>query len=84
MARRWGFRLHTVIFVLALTAAALMLSVLMRPLLEPGFLPFFLAAVVLSAWFHGPVGGYSATFVSSILLIYFFHVMKCIVLIKTN
>jgi len=56
---------HSSVFALAATALALLLALLFRPLLEPNlFLPF-LAAVFASAWYHGRVGGYMATILST-------------------
>jgi PAS domain S-box-containing protein len=60
------------VFVVALTAVALLLSVLLRPFLEPHFFPLFLIAVLFSAWFYGFRGGILATVLSSASLLYFF------------
>jgi PAS domain S-box-containing protein len=64
--------LHGSVFALALTAVALLLTVLVRPFLEPGFSPFFLAAVWVCAWQHGRTGGLAATALSAIAILYFF------------
>jgi two-component system, cell cycle sensor histidine kinase and response regulator CckA len=64
--------LHRSVFVVALTALALLVSLLLRPLLEPNFLPLFFAAVFCSAWFYGFSGGILATVLSSLAIFYFF------------
>jgi two-component system cell cycle sensor histidine kinase/response regulator CckA len=64
--------LHRVVFVVAVTALALLLSLLLRPLLEPDFFPLLLASVLVSAWFYGLSGGILATVLSSFTLLYFF------------
>jgi two-component system cell cycle sensor histidine kinase/response regulator CckA len=53
--------IHSSVFALALSALALLVSLLFRPLLEPNFYLPFLAAVFASAWYYGRVGGYTAT-----------------------
>ena len=64
--------LYAGVFALAATALALLLSLLLRPLIEPNlFLPF-LAAVLFSAWYHGLGGGLAATALSAVAVIYFF------------
>ncbi len=62
--------LHSSVFALALTALALLISLLLRSLLEPNFFLPFLAAVFCSAWFYGRVGGFTATVLSTILVGY--------------
>ena len=57
--------LHSSVFALALSALALLVSLLFRPL-EPNFYLPFLAAVFASAWYHGRVGGYTATVLSTV------------------
>jgi PAS domain S-box-containing protein len=57
--------LHSSVFALALSALALLVSLLFRPL-EPNFYLPFLAAVFASAWYHGRVGGYTATALSTV------------------
>src|SRR5215471_13619752 len=64
--------LHRSVFVVALTAVALLASVLLRPLVEPHFFPLFLVAVLFSAWFYGLAGGVMATMLSTAALLYFF------------
>jgi two-component system, cell cycle sensor histidine kinase and response regulator CckA len=63
--------LHRSVFVVALTAVALLLSVLFRPVLEPEFFPLFLVAVLFSSWFYGFAGGVMATVLSTATLLYF-------------
>jgi len=53
--------LHSSVFALALTTFAVLVSLLLRPLLEPNFFLPFLFAVFASAWYYGHVGGFSAT-----------------------
>ena len=65
-------RLNTGVFSLAATALALLLSLLLRPLLEPNFFLPFLAAVLVSAWAHGSLGGGLTTLFSSLATVYFF------------
>src|SRR5438270_5772748 len=64
--------LHRSVFVVALTAVALLASVILRPLLDPNFYPLFLGAVLFSAWFYGVSGGIFATVLASAALLYFF------------
>ena len=60
--------LHSGIFALSLTTLAVLVSLLLRPLLEPNlFLPF-LVAVFASAWYYGHVGGFSATALCTVAL----------------
>jgi hypothetical protein len=66
------FSLHGGVFVLALTAVALLASLLLRPLLEPNFFLFFLAAVWLSAWYYGRAGGLLSTLLAGACVLYFF------------
>jgi PAS domain S-box-containing protein len=58
--------LHSSVFALALSALALLISLLFRPLLEPNFYLPFLAAVFASAWYYGRVGGYTAAALSTV------------------
>jgi two-component system, cell cycle sensor histidine kinase and response regulator CckA len=58
--------LHSSVFALALSALALLISLLFRPLLEPNFYLPLLAAVFASAWYHGRVGGYTAAALSTV------------------
>jgi PAS domain S-box-containing protein len=65
-------RLNTGVFSLAATALALLLSLLLRPLLEPNFFLPFLGAVLVSAWTHGSLGGGLTTLFCSLATLYFF------------
>ena len=56
-----GSPLHSSVFALALTALAVLVSLLLRPLLEPNFFLPFLMAVFCCAWYYGHVGGFTAT-----------------------
>jgi PAS domain S-box-containing protein len=60
--------LHSSVFALALTTFAVLVSLLLRPLLEPDFFLPFLVAVFVSAWYYGHVGGFSATALSTLAL----------------
>ena len=60
--------LHSSVFALALTTLAVLVSLLLRPLLEPNFFLPFLVAVFASAWYYGHVGGFSATALSTVAL----------------
>ena len=60
--------LHSSVFALALTTFAVLVSLLLRPLLEPNFFLPFLIAVFVSAWYYGHVGGLTATLLSTIAL----------------
>jgi two-component system, cell cycle sensor histidine kinase and response regulator CckA len=64
--------LHLSVFVVALTAVALLASVLLRPLVEPHFFPLFIVAVLFSAWFYGMSGGVVSTILSTAALLFFF------------
>jgi PAS domain S-box-containing protein len=63
---------HIVVFVLALTAAALLGSLLFRPWLDPNVYPLFLAAVLASSWYYGLAGGLLATALSTVAVLFFF------------
>ena len=64
--------LYGSVVALALTAAALLISLLLRPYLEPDiFLPFLLV-VWLSAWYYGYTIGLVATVASASGLFVFF------------
>ncbi len=65
-------RLNTGVFSLAATAFALLLSLLLRPVLEPNFFLPFLVAVLVSAWMHGSLGGVLTTVFSALATVYFF------------
>lgn len=60
------------IFALAATAAALLITLLLRPLLAPNLFLLFLAAVWVSAWFYGRTAGLAATAASAFAVMYFF------------
>ncbi len=64
--------LHGSVFALALTAVALLATVLLRPYLEPDVSIFFLAATWISAWQYGRAGGLVATALSSLAILFFF------------
>ncbi len=64
--------LHSSVFALALTAVALLLSLLLGPYLEPDIYLLFLVAVWLSAWYYGRTGGLTATGASTALILFFF------------
>ncbi|HEY2013965.1 MAG TPA: response regulator [Bryobacteraceae bacterium] len=64
--------MHSSVFALALTALALLLSLLLGPYLEPDIYLPFLGAVWLSAWYYGRTGGLTSTFASAVLILYFF------------
>jgi len=64
--------LNAGVFALAVTAAALLVSLFVRPLLEPNvFLPF-VGAVAASAYFHGRLGVLLSTGLCSAAVLYFF------------
>jgi PAS domain S-box-containing protein len=63
---------HSGVFALALTAAALLISLVLYPYLEPNTFLLFIVAVWLSAWYHGRAGGALATAASSLAILYFF------------
>jgi len=60
--------LYGSVVALALTAIALLLSLLLRSHLEPGFFLFFEVAVWVSAWYYGLMAGLLAAAVSTIAL----------------
>jgi len=64
--------LHGSVVALALSAVALLISLLLRPYLEPDIFIFFVVAVWLSAWYYGRMYGFIATGVSAFALLYFF------------
>ena len=64
--------LHGSVFALALTAVALLLTVLVRPYLEPGTSIFFIGAIWVSAWHYGRTGGLVSTAFSAVSILYFF------------
>ncbi|HWB84939.1 MAG TPA: response regulator [Bryobacteraceae bacterium] len=63
--------LHSSVFALALTAVALLVSLVIRPYLEPDVFLLFIAAVWLSAWYSGRTGGLLATGASALAALYF-------------
>lgn len=64
--------LNTGVFALAATALASLLALLLRLFLRPDVFMPFLAAVLLSAWFHGRLGGLLSTLFSALVTFYFF------------
>jgi hypothetical protein len=58
--------LHSSIFALALTTLAVIVTLLLRPLLEPNLFIPFLVAVFASAWYYGHAAGFSATALSTV------------------
>jgi diguanylate cyclase (GGDEF)-like protein len=70
--RWWGFRLRWYVFALALSALALGLMMLLRPLLEPSVLFLFVAAVAVSALYGGLGPGLVATVLSALASDFFF------------
>jgi len=64
--------LYGTIIALALTGAALLVSQLLRPYLEPDIFLLFVMAVWLSAWYYGRLMGLVATGASALALLYFF------------
>ncbi|HTQ84632.1 MAG TPA: DUF4118 domain-containing protein, partial [Candidatus Solibacter sp.] len=64
--------LHGSVFALALTTLALVLTLLIRPFLEPALFLLFLVAVLVSALYHGRTGGFTATVAAAIAIGYFF------------
>jgi two-component system, cell cycle sensor histidine kinase and response regulator CckA len=64
--------LYGSVVALALTAVALLLSLLLRPYLEPDIFLLFLLVVWLSAWYYGFVIGVVAAGASALALLVFF------------
>lgn len=64
--------LHGSVFALALTAAALLVTVLVLPYLEPDLTIFFLLAAWVSAWQYGRTGGLVSTALSAVAILLFF------------
>jgi two-component system, cell cycle sensor histidine kinase and response regulator CckA len=60
------------VFALAMTAAAVLTSLLLRPYLDADFFVIFVAAVWLSARYYGRAGGIAATAASAVAIFYFF------------
>jgi two-component system cell cycle sensor histidine kinase/response regulator CckA len=63
---------HSSVFAVGVTAAALVIALLLRPFLEPDYFLPFMIAVVSSAWLYGRTGGLIATASSAIVILYFF------------
>ncbi|MCX6630323.1 MAG: ATP-binding protein, partial [Candidatus Solibacter sp.] len=64
--------LYGSVVALALTAAALLVSLLLRPYLEPDTFLLFLVVVWLSTWYYGFVIGLVASAASALALMVFF------------
>jgi two-component system, cell cycle sensor histidine kinase and response regulator CckA len=64
--------LHGSVVALALTAIALLISLVLRPYLDPDIFLLFVVAVWLSAWYYGRTIGFLATGSSAVALLYFF------------
>ena len=64
--------LHGSVFALAVSAVALLLTVLLRPYLEPNIFVLFVVAAWVSAWLYGRTGGLVATAASAVAILYFF------------
>src|SRR4051812_3381476 len=64
--------LHGSVFALAASTAALLITFLVRPVLEPNIFVLFVAAAWVSAWYHGRTGGLTATGLSALAILYFF------------
>jgi two-component system cell cycle sensor histidine kinase/response regulator CckA len=60
------------VFALALTAAAVLGSWLLRPYIEPDIFILFIVAVWLSAWYYGRAGGITASAASAVAILYLF------------
>jgi PAS domain S-box-containing protein len=63
---------HSSVFALALTAVALLASMVLRPYLEPNLFLLFVVAVWLSAWYHGRAGGLLAAAAAATANLFFF------------
>src|SRR5690242_15379267 len=64
--------LHGGVFAIAVSAVALLLTVLLRSSLEPDIFVLFLVAAWVSAWFYGRTGGLIATAASAVGIVCFF------------
>ena len=64
--------LYGSVVALALTAVALLISLLLRPYLEPDIFLLFLVVVWLSAWYYGLTIGLVASGASALALLVFF------------
>jgi two-component system, cell cycle sensor histidine kinase and response regulator CckA len=60
------------VFALALTAAAVLATWILRPYLDPDIFTLFIVAVWLSAWYYGRAGGFTAAAASTVAILYFF------------
>jgi len=63
--------LHGSVLALVLTALAILLSVLTRPVLEPDAYLLFVVAIWVSAWFGGRTAGLVASACSTAAILYF-------------
>lgn len=64
--------LHSSVVALALTAVALVATLVLGPFLEPNISLLFIAAVWISTWYFGRTGGIISTAASSVAIYYFF------------
>jgi PAS domain S-box-containing protein len=64
--------LYGSVVALALTAVALLISLLLRPYLEPDIFLLFLVVVWLSTWYYGLTIGLAASAASALALLVFF------------
>jgi two-component system cell cycle sensor histidine kinase/response regulator CckA len=64
--------LNSAVLALGVTASAVVISQLFRPVLEPNVGLVFLAGVWLCAWFNGRTGGLAATAFSTLAIAFFF------------
>jgi K+-sensing histidine kinase KdpD len=64
--------LYGSVVALALTAVALLISLLLRPYLEPDIFLLFLVVVWLSTWYYGLTIGLAASGASALALLVFF------------
>ena len=64
--------LYGSVVALALTAVALLISLQLRPYLEPDIFLLFLVVVWLSAWYYGLIVGLVASGASALVLLIFF------------
>jgi PAS domain-containing protein len=64
--------LYGSVVALALTAVALLISLQLRPYLEPDIFLLFLVVVWLSAWYYGLIVGLVASGASALVLLTFF------------
>ena len=64
--------LHGSVFAMGVSAAALLITVVLRPYLEPNIFVFFVLGAWVSAWQYGRTGGLVATAISAVAILYFF------------